>query len=134
MEDIFVARLMSSPVHTASPDTLVEEAAQTMLDAGVGSVVIVDDDGRLEGILTSTDFVRIVAERRPKDRTPVSAYMSADVVSTTAQETIIEAADAMIERGTHHLPVVDDDDRVIGMLSTTDLTSYLSHLETPTPS
>ena len=134
MDDIFVARLMSSPVRTVSPDTLVETAAQSMLDAGIGSVVVADEAGKLEGILTSTDFVRIVAERRPKDETPVSEYMSTDVVSTTAQESITTAADTMIERGVHHVPVVDDDDTVIGMITTTDLAAYISHVEKPTPS
>ncbi|SFG99366.1 CBS domain-containing protein [Halopelagius inordinatus] len=134
MDDIFVARLMSSPVRSVSPDTLVETAAQRMLEAGIGSVVVTDEAGRLEGILTSTDFVRIVAERRPKDETPVSEYMSTDVVVTTAQEPITAAADTMVERGVHHVPVVDDDDTVIGMITTTDLTAYISHVEKPTPS
>ncbi|MFC6827138.1 CBS domain-containing protein [Halopelagius fulvigenes] len=133
MDDIFVARLMSSPVHTVSPDTLVETAAQTMLEEGVGSVVVTDEEDGLLGILTSTDFVRIVAERHPKDETPVSEYMSTDVVTTTAQEPITAAADTMIERGVHHVPVVDDG-TVIGMITTTDLTAYLSHVEKPTPS
>lgn len=134
MDDIFVARLMSSPVRSVSPDTLVETAAQRMLEAGIGSVVVTDEAGHLEGILTSTDFVRIVAERRPKDETPVSEYMSTDVVVTTAQESITAAADTMVERGVHHVPVVDDDDTVIGMITTTDLTAYISHVEKPTPS
>ncbi|MFB6136537.1 MAG: cyclic nucleotide-binding/CBS domain-containing protein [Halobacteriaceae archaeon] len=133
MEDIFVGRVMSADVLTVTPDTLVETAAQTMLGEGVGSVVIVDGDGRLEGILTTTDFVRIVAERDPKDDTPVGEYMSTDVVTTTADASIREAADAMIQHGVHHLPVVDGD-HVIGVVSTTDLTAYLSHARTPSPS
>ena len=128
MDDIFVARVMSSPVHTVSPDTLVEEAAQKMLDAEIGSVVVVDD-GQLVGILTNTDFVKIVAERKPKDQTPVSAYMSGADVTTTAQVPIADVADSMIEHGIHHVPVVDADDAVIGMVTTTDLASYISHLE-----
>mgnify|MGYP000622154973 FL=1 len=128
MDDIFVARVMSSPVHTVSPDTLVEEAAQKMLDAEIGSVVVVDD-GQLVGILTNTDFVKIVAERKPKDQTPVSAYMSDADVTTTAQVPIADVADSMIEHSIHHVPVVDADDAVIGMITTTDLASYISHLE-----
>ena len=128
MDDIFVARVMSSPVHTVSPDTLVEEAAQKMLDAEIGSVGVVDD-GQLVGILTNTDFVKIVAERKPKDQTPVSAYMSDADVTTTAQVPIADVADSMIEHGIHHVPVVDADDAVIGMVTTTDLASYISHLE-----
>lgn len=133
MDDIFVARLMTSDLHTVAPDTLVEDAARVMLGNGIGSVVVVDDDRQLQGILTSTDFVRIVAERKPKDETAVSAYMTEDVVTAGAQDSIRDAADAMMEHGFHHLPVVDEGE-VIGILTTTDLTGYLSHLQTPSPS
>lgn len=133
MDDIFVARLMSSGIYTVSPDTLVEDAAHVMLNNEIGSVVVVDGSNALQGILTSTDFVEIVAEQKPKDRTPVSKYMSTDVVTTSAQEPIQEAADRMIECGFHHLPVVDETEGVIGMISTTDLTAYVSKLRSPTP-
>ena len=133
MDDIFVARLMSSGIYTVGPDTLVEDAAHVMLENDIGSVVVVDDDNALEGLLTSTDFVEIVAGQKPKDRTPVRKYMSTDVVTTTAQESIQDAADRMLEHGFHHLPVVDDTEGVIGMVSTTDLTAYVSRLQSPTP-
>jgi len=134
MDDIFVARLMTPDVKTVSPDTLVEDAAQVMLTEGIGSIVVVDDANRLEGILTTTDFVRIVAEREPKDRTPVSAYMSTDIVTASPQDPIRAVADAMIEHGVHHLPAVTDDGEVVGMITTTDLTGYISDLEAPSPS
>jgi CBS domain-containing protein len=133
MDDIYVARVMASDLATVTPDALVEDTARLMLDRGIGSVVVVDEDNDLEGILTTTDFVRIVAEREPKDRTPVSAYMTADVLTVGAQVPIEDAADLMIENGVHHLPVVDETAGVIGMVTTTDLTAYLSHVQTPSP-
>ncbi|WP_408957227.1 CBS domain-containing protein [Natrinema sp. 74] len=133
MEDIFVARVMSTSLHTVTPDTLVEETAQLMLDNGVGSAVVVDDDNRLEGILTTTDFVQIVAERRPKDQTPVSTYMSTDVVTASAQDSVRDAADVMVEHDFHHIPVVDEDEGVIGMVTTSDLAGYLSRVQSPSP-
>ena len=133
IDDLFVGRLMSSELYTVPPDTLVEQAAEAMLDRDIGSVVVVDDEGHLEGLLTTTDFVRIVAERKPKDKTPVSAYMTTDVVTTTARTSIRDAADAMVAHGFHHLPVVDDDDVVIGIITTTDLTAYVSKVEAPSP-
>jgi CBS domain-containing protein len=129
MDDIFVARIMSTDLRTVTPDTLVEDAAELMLDSGVGSVLVVDEGNELRGILTSTDFVRIVANQQPKDRTPVSKYMTADLVTTTAQASIAEAADAMVDEGFHHLPVVDDDEGLIGMVTTTDLAAYVAGLE-----
>ena len=124
---------MSADVKTVSPETLVEDAAQEMLEHGIGSVVAVDDEGRLEGILTTTDFVKIVAERQPKDRTPVSEYMATDIVTTGPQDTIQDVADAMIEHGFHHMPVLTADEEVIGIITTTDLTGYLSQERAPSP-
>ena len=133
MDDVFVGQLMSATLYTATADTLVEDAARTMLDNEIGSIMVVDEDNQLEGILTTTDYVRIVAERRPKDETPVSAYMSTDVITATAQDPIREAADTMVDEGFHHLPVVSDEDGVIGIVTTSDLAAYLSHVRTPSP-
>lgn len=134
MDDIFVARLMTSTLHTVSPETLVEDAARTLLDNGIGSVLVVDEEDRLEGILTTTDFARIVAESHPKAETSVSRYMTTDVVTASAQDSIRDVADEMIEREIHHVPVVDETDRVIGIITTTDLAAYISHVQTPSPS
>ncbi|WP_247729518.1 CBS domain-containing protein [Halovivax limisalsi] len=131
MEDIFVARLMSTDVYTVSPDTLVEDAARAMREREIGSVVVVDERNAIEGILTSTDFVDIVAERKPKDETPVSAYMTANVTTASAQQSVREVAAILTDEGVHHLPIVDDDEGVIGMVSTSDLAAYLSERERP---
>lgn len=133
MDDIFVARVMSTSPHTVTPDTLVEDAGEMMLEHDIGSVMIVDENNQLEGILTTTDFVTIVAESQPKAETSVSRYMSTDVITASAQDSIIDAADVMVEHEFHHLPVVDDDEGVIGMITTSDLAAYLSRVSAPTP-
>jgi CBS domain-containing protein len=133
MDDIFVAGLMSTDLQTVTPDTLVEDAGQVMREADIGSVLVVDDKNRLTGILTTTDFVTIVAESHPKAETSVSRYMSTDVVTVSAQDGIRDAADVMIEHGFHHLPVVDEDEGVIGIITTTDLAGYLSRVQSPSP-
>jgi CBS domain-containing protein len=133
MDDIFVARLMSTDLETVGPDALVEDAARQMQGAGVSSLVVVDDDGHLLGILTTTDFVDIVAKSKPKAQTTVERYMTTDVVTTDAQASIREVADVMLEHGFHHLPVVDDEEGVIGIISTTDLTAYVSTVQRPSP-
>jgi len=133
MDDIFVARLMSTGLITVTPTTPVEDAADLLREHNIGSLVVVDDDNRLEGILTSTDFVHIVAESDPKAQTAVDRYMTREVVTASAQESIQDAADRMITYDIQHLPVVDDEEGVIGMISATDLTAYLSAVEEPSP-
>jgi len=101
-----------------------------MLDRDIGSLVVVDDDNDLVGILTTTDFVRITADDTATEAT-VADYMTTDVVTATANESINEVAGTMADNGFHHLPVVDNEAGVIGMLTTADLTAYLSTVETP---
>ena len=134
MDDIFVGQLMSDDLYTATKDTLVEDAAETMLSEGIGSLVVVDDDGKLEGILTTTDFVDIVAKSKPKAETTVERYMTTDVRTAAVGDSIQGVADAMMEHGFHHMPVVDSDDgTVVGLISTADLTAYISTVQTPSP-
>ena len=132
MDDIFVGQLMSDDLRTVSKETLVEDAADLMLEEGIGSLVVVDDDDHLEGILTTTDFVDIVAKSQPKAETTVERYMTTDVTTAGAQDSIRDVADAMVEHGFHHMPVLDDD-TVIGIITTKDLTSYISTVQTPSP-
>jgi len=129
MEDVFIARLMTAGATTVTPETSVEEAAQVMLEQEIGSVIVVDEEGRLAGILTTTDFVRIVAERQPKDESTVAEFMTTDVVTASAQDVVTDVAERLLEHRIHHIPVVTDDDHIIGIATTTDLTSYVTTLE-----
>jgi len=133
MEDIFVGQLMSSPVQTVAPETPIYEAADVMRTQDIGSVVVVDTASHPEGILTSTDFVQLAADRASPDDTRVEEYMNPASVTTTVNETIQDAADTMMDHNIHHLPVIDDSDGVIGIVTTTDLTAYLSPDWEPSP-
>ena len=128
IEDVFVARLMSTDLHTVTPDTLVEDAAAVLLENDVSSVLVVDDDGGLVGILTSTDFVDIVAKSQPKAETTVERYMTRDPITAGAQDDVAAVAATMLERGFHHVPVVDGE-TPIGIITTSDFAAYVSSPE-----
>jgi CBS domain-containing protein len=128
IEDVFVARLMSTDLHTVTPDTLVEDAAAVLLENDISSVLVVDDDGELVGILTSTDFVDIVAKSQPKAETTVERYMTRDPITAGAQDDVAAVAATMLEHGFHHVPVVDGD-TPIGIITTSDFAAYVSSPE-----
>ncbi|OTF10280.1 cyclic nucleotide-binding/CBS domain-containing protein [Halorubrum sp. SD612] len=128
IEDVFVARLMSTDLHTVTPDTLVEDAAAVLLENDISSVLVVNDDGDLVGILTSTDFVDIVAKSQPKAETTVERYMTRDPITTGAQDDVSAVAATMLERGFHHVPVVDGK-TPIGIITTSDFAAYVSSPE-----
>jgi len=127
MEDVFVGRLMSSPPLTVETAVSLREAGETMRDRGVGSLIVVEN-GDFAGILTRTDFVRAAAEGRDPTETTVGEFATEVVETTTANTTIVDAADQMVEHGVHHLPVVDADEGVVGIVTSTDLTAYVSGL------
>ncbi|OYR38577.1 histidine kinase [Halorubrum sp. Ib24] len=132
IEDVFVARLMTSELHTVTPDTLVEDAAAVLLDNDISSALVVDDDGALVGILTTTDFVDIVAKSQPKAETTVERYMTRDPITASAQDSVSAIAAVMVEHGFHHVPVVDGD-TPIGIITTSDFAAYVSSPETASP-
>lgn len=133
MDDVLVGSLMSSPVRTVTPDETVRDAARTMVDHDISSVVVVGEDNHVEGILTSTDYVRIAADDAPAGDTPVSTYMTAPVTTATAHDQVADVAETMMDRSVHHVPVVDDTEGVIGMITTKDFAAYLSEARAPSP-
>ncbi|OYR44964.1 MULTISPECIES: CBS domain-containing protein [unclassified Halorubrum] len=124
MTDVPAERLMSTELVTIPRGAAAADAAKRMLETGVSSVLVVDD-GRLAGLITATDFVSLVRRNDPEDETSVETFMTTDVVTVSPDDSVEELADPT-SRGYTHLPVVDGDDRLVGMLSTTDLTAYLS--------
>jgi CBS domain-containing protein len=125
MDELSVERLMSTDLLTIGPDASAAEAAQRMLDTGTNSILVVDADGRLSGLITATDFVSLVRRNDPEDETSVAAFMTRDVVTVGPDDTVEELAEPTAH-GYTHLPVTTDDGTVVGMVSTTDLTAYVS--------
>ena len=129
MDDVFVGRIMSSPVTTVTADANAKAVAKRMLEEDISSVVVVDGDGMLSGILTSTDFVEIAAEGGDTTGLGVSEFMTTDLISVAANDPVEAAASLMLDHSVHHLPVVDETEGVVGMLTTTDMTAYVSGIE-----
>lgn len=127
--DIPVAQLMTQDLVTITPDTALVEASDVLLDRGIGSVVVVDASEKLVGILTSTDFVDMIANDTVAPDATVGEHMTESVVTVGAEDTIRDAAAKMIADGIEHLPVEDEDGAVAGMLSTTDLAAHIAYLD-----
>lgn len=125
MTDVSVERIMSTELVTVDDDATVATAAQRMLEEDVGSVLVVDDGGRLRGLLTATDFVRLVYENDPEDETPIGACMTTDVVTASPDDTA-EDLETLIASGHTHFPVTAANGEVVGMVSTTDLTEHVA--------
>lgn len=114
-------------VLTIGPDMLVLEAAELMNRHKVGSVVVTADD-RIVGMFTERDVLtRIVVARRDPGTTPVHEVMTTEVACCQPHTDIGEARAVMKNRRLRHLPVVDDSDRLIGLISIGDLNARDAH-------
>jgi CBS domain-containing protein len=112
-----VGELMTVPVATIDAARPVGDAARLMNEQRISSVVVLDDEDRLLGIVTERDVLRLVASGSGGLADPVAAVMTAPVHGIEADAPVYRALARMARLGVRHLPVVDDDDRPIGMLT-----------------
>lgn len=124
--DTPVKNLMTEELVTVSAKTTVEAAAARLVGGDVQSVIVVDETETPVGLFTTTDLANLVAARRGFTDALVADHMTTDLFTVGPDETVQAAAAKMIQQGIHHLPVIDEDDGVVGILSTLDLTGYLS--------
>ncbi|WP_425601404.1 CBS domain-containing protein [Halobaculum magnesiiphilum] len=112
---------MSTPLETVSKDATVREAARRMREDGINALVVFTTP---RAIVSSTDVLDAVAEGRDVSELTVADVMTTDVETVTPDLYMEEVAQMMTTYGIKHLPVVDDD--YVGMISSTDVTAYLS--------
>ncbi len=116
----------------------VADAIRTMMDRQVGAVAVVDGERRVAGMFTERDVLRKVAlSGRDPEKISVCELMTTPVELATLATSPGEAMATMVERHYRHLPVVDDDARLLGIVSVRhilqarvdDLTQELDSLE-----
>ncbi|MGA2354420.1 MAG: CBS domain-containing protein [Terriglobales bacterium] len=110
---------MCDPEAASVPvEATAERAIKTMLDRHVGAVAVIDENHRVAGIFTERDVLRrfSLGERDPR-KTSIREVMTTPVEMATRATTAAEALATMVERHYRHLPIVDDDGRLLGMLS-----------------
>ncbi|WP_255192701.1 CBS domain-containing protein [Natronobeatus ordinarius] len=132
-ETIPVSEIMVTDVATATPTETAAEAARTVRDRNVGSVVVVDGEEPV-GILTEGDFARHLCERSDLGHVELEAVMSMPVVTIAPDASIVEAAEMLRRHQCKHLPVVANSgeaDELRGIVTTTELTYYIPQLMHP---
>lgn len=116
---MLVSRIMRAPVTTITPDTSVQVAAALMAKLDLGALPVCED-GRLVGIVTDRDIVVRWAARSVVN-SPVAPFMSPDVVTCRADQTVKEAAYLMSDMQIRRLGVLDAEGAVVGMITLGDI-------------
>ena len=114
---------MTDRPRCVTPDTPVAEAAELMASEDVGSLPILEGD-KLVGVVTDRDIVvRAVAKKRNPEGMLVRSVASGDLVTVRPDEDLSEALKLMASHQVRRLPVVDDDNHLVGVLAQADVAS-----------
>ena len=110
-------RIARTPLVTVSPETTVMQAVRVMDQESIGAVAVMDGND-LVGMFSERDLMlRVVSERRDPERTLVEDVMTSPVETIHRDCTADEALKVMLDKHIRHLPIVDRDGTLAGMIS-----------------
>lgn len=115
--------MTQNPVYCL-PNDMVIKAAELMKSGDIGPVLVVENEQtrKLVGIVTDRDLaLKVVAEGRDAKSTKVESVMTQDVVTCRADDDLQKALDAMAEHQLRRIPVVDNDNKILGIIAQADV-------------
>ena len=114
------------------PNDSVAKAAELMKSEDIGSIPVIDNEQtrKLVGIVTDRDLaLEIVAEGLDAKSTKVETVMTRKVVTCLADDDLQKALDAMAEHQLRRIPVVDDDNKILGIIAQADVATRVDEPE-----
>ena len=118
--------LVIKGIETAGPSATVEALALRLEEANVGSIVV-EEEMRPVGIVTDRDLaLRVVARGADPTETTAADVMTADPVTITIDAGLLDVTRLMRDHGVRRVPVVDDNDKLVGIITLDDVMSLLT--------
>ncbi|HEX7621189.1 MAG TPA: CBS domain-containing protein [Anaerolineales bacterium] len=114
------------------PNDMVEKVAQLMKRENIGSIPVIDNEqtNKLIGIVTDRDLtLKIVAEGRDAKSIKVEAVMTRKVVTCHAEDDLQKALDEMSGHQLRRIPVVDSDNKILGIIAQADVATRVNQPE-----
>ena len=110
---------------TLSPQDSIEEALKIMCKNNIGSLVIVDNEDRVVGIITERDMMhRVLYPKIDPKSTKIAQIMTKDILTADQNDEVLDWIHTMSHERFRHLPVVDNQDRLVAILSQGDFIAY----------
>lgn len=114
----------SGALISIAPQASLQDAAKLLGEKRIGAVLVMDAGQAMQGILSERDIVRVVGAHGPEAlKQPVSAHMTAKVVTTTPAASLDQVMEAMTQGRFRHLPVVENG-KVTGLISIGDVVKH----------
>jgi CBS domain-containing protein len=123
--------MTKNPVYCL-PDDMVAKVAQLMQSENIGSIPVIENEQtqKLVGIVTDRDLaLKIVAKGRDANSTKVEAVMTHKVVTCRAGDDLQIALDAMAEHQLRRIPIVDNDNKIVGIIAQADVATRVNQPE-----
>ncbi len=125
---VLVKENMSGEVASVEVDAYVTDIAQLMRAEGVGCVPVMED-GKLIGIITDRDIMcRVTASGDDPATTTAKAIMTSNVSYCFVDDLLAKAAGIMVENGVRRLPVLNQNEEMVGLLTADDLALHTDHM------
>ncbi len=119
-----IGGVMRVKLVTARPDETAAEAIRRMLEAGIGSIVVCEENVPV-GIFTERDVLRLAGENADFEATVLTDAMTPNPLTVSADDGILEAAQLMGKKQLRHLPVVEGGN-LVGIVSMRDVLGFLA--------
>ncbi|MBO3696995.1 CBS domain-containing protein [Roseivirga sp. E12] len=131
-----VTDYMTKDVITFHKDQSIAEAMDTFLELRISGAPVVDDSGRIAGILSEVDCLKIMVDEAyhnlPHGRISVENYMSDKVATVSMDADVLDIASKFLRTHFRRFPVVDHNDKLIGQVSRRDILKATRDLKTST--
>ena len=112
-------------VFSVDPSTIVYSAIETMAQKNIGGVLICEN-GKLVGIFTERDYARkLILKGKSSKDTPIGDLMTKNPFTVTVESTIEECMQLMSDRRIRHLPVLDMEGKLSGVISIGDVVRFI---------
>jgi CBS domain-containing protein len=127
-----VSDIMRKKLETIEETASVQKTAQKMKERNVSSLVVVDKNGKPQGLVTERDLVRkVCVNRLPTTEVINKEIMSSPLITIASDSSTSVAADMMLQHNVRHLLVVEKNnlDRPIGIVTPLDFTRYQEYTD-----
>ncbi|SFO68029.1 CBS domain-containing protein [Chitinophaga sp. YR627] len=121
-----ILRVKGHAVYSVQPDDTVFDALSVLVDKNVGALVVLGDNDKVLGIFSERDYARrVILKGRASKETLIREIMTENPFTVTEEDSIQDCMVKMTDKHIRHLPVTDDQLRLVGMISIGDVVKYV---------